>query len=377
MKPKTLILMLVAVGCGLVAAYLASQVGGGASTANTVPVLVAMVDLPAGQMIKEPEKMVQIKPFLADSAPIETQRLTNMEDVRNKTIGRNIVKGEPILARDFSEQGSLFRPAPPGFRAVTIRVTLESGLAGFALPGARVDLVCTRPNPANQNQTIADTFMENVLVLAVNTLRTTDSTAESKTGVIATPSVVTLAAKPVDAARIIWAKEKGHITLVLRRPGEDDEGKVPQVVDLNAVDGSGGPGGKAKTQTKKVWVARETVFPGQIDKPEQVFVLEDVPLQMTGDAIVGPNPPPTGPLYSLVAKGLPVTLMHYKPTGGEKIGPVASRDKPFYMVIRVGGKEPQTFAFDQHGQLIDNDKPAGGPGGAPQGGASEGAGENK
>jgi Flp pilus assembly protein CpaB len=382
MKPKTLILMLVAVGCGLVAAYLASQVGSVGSTDNRVGVVVALVDLPAGSMIKEPEKMTQVKAFLADSAPVEGQRLTNIEDVRNKTIGRNILKGEPILARDFSEQGSLFRPAPPGYRAVTIRVTMDSSVAGFALPGSKVDLVCTRTNPSNQNQTMTETFMENVLVLAVNTIRTSDAAnADAKGGVVTAPSVVTLAAKPVDAARIIWAKEKGQIAMVLRRPGDEDEGKVPAIVGLDAPGAGGeGPGGRGKSQMEKVWVARENVFPGQLDKPETIFALEDVPPTMAREAFKGPNPPPAGRLYSLVAKGMPVTPLHFKLTAGSEVAPggVALKEKPFIMVVREGGKEPRYFKFTADGQLIPDDggAPAAAPGGAAQGG-NEGAGEIK
>jgi len=325
-------------------------------------------------MIKDLDKMVQIKPFLADSAPIDGLRLSNIEDVRNKTLGRNIVKGEPILARDFSEQGSLFLPAPPGHRAVTIRVTLESGLAGFALPGAHVDLVCTRPNPANQNQTLADTFMENVLVLAVNTLRTNDTSQDQKMGVIPTPSVVTLAAKPIDAARIIWAKEKGHINLTLRRPGELEESNVPTVKELDPVDDNTNRR-RTRNQMVKVWVARENVFPGQIDKPEQLFRLEEVPPTLAEEAIKGPNPPPVGRLYSVVAKGMPVTLLHYKVAGGAE--DPTPKEKPTIMVVQVGGKDPQYYRFTPDGRPMDDGKPVDGPGAAPQVAGSEGTGDNK
>jgi hypothetical protein len=239
-----------------------------------------------------------------------------------------------------------------------------------------VDLVCTRTNPANATQTIADTFLENVLVLAVNAMATTNSAQETaKGGNIATPSVVTLAAKPIDAARIIWAKEKGSITLILRRPGEDEEGRVPQVTELNTV--GDGPGGRGKpSQLVKVWVARDNVFPGMVEKPEQIFELLDVPPTMAGDAFKGPNPPPAARLYSVVAKGMPVTSLHYKISGGPDPSLPAPRDKPYIMTVRVGGKDPQYYRFSQDGQLLDDGKPADGPGGAPQGG-SEGAGEIK
>jgi Flp pilus assembly protein CpaB len=376
MKPKTLILMLVAVGCGLVAAYLASQVGGGASTSNTLPVVVALVDLPAGTMIKEPEKSVMIKPFLADTAPVEGQRLSDIENVRNKTMGRNIAKGEPITPRDFSEQGALFRPAPPGYRAVTIRVTMESALAGFALPGAKVDLVCYRQNPANTSQNIVETFMENVLVLAVNTMRTGDASQDAKNGVVAAPSVVTLAAKPVDAARIIWAKEKGQLTMVLRRPGEEDAVAVPIITELDQT--KGGAGGRDKaSQMVKVWVARDNVWPGQIDNPQQTFMLDEVPPSMAGEAIKSTSTPPVGKLYSMVAKGMPVTLLHYKPTGETPGGVMPSPKGIVVVQVRDGGKEWKYYKFTADGTPIDDNRPADGAGNPPAGGGTEGAQELK
>src|SRR5689334_13492706 len=106
MKPKTLILMFVAVGCGLVAAYLASQVGGGASSQPLVGVLVAKIDIPAGKAITNPDEVTELKNYLADTAPLDAIR--NKTDLQNKTFGRTISKGDPLCAKDFSQHGSLF-----------------------------------------------------------------------------------------------------------------------------------------------------------------------------------------------------------------------------------------------------------------------------
>src|SRR5947209_4618271 len=58
MKPKTLILMAVAVGCGLVAAFLATTMSKPAEQQQQVPVLVAGDNLMAGTKLAEPEKML-------------------------------------------------------------------------------------------------------------------------------------------------------------------------------------------------------------------------------------------------------------------------------------------------------------------------------
>jgi pilus assembly protein CpaB len=355
MKPKTLILMLVAVGCGLVAAYLASQVGTGASTQPMVPVVVAAVDLSAGAAINQPEKMLMVKNFLLDTAP--GGFISNPDDLRNRTLGRNVAKGDPITNRDFSEHGSLFKPAPAGYRAVTIKVTLQSALAGFVLPGSKVDLLCTRADPSRNNVTSTETFMENVLVLAVNTLKAGDKDPGLQTGNVGVvPSVVTLAVKPLDAARIVWAEDKGRISMTLRRPGEEDEIKVPPVTNLQGTDS---PGGTGKPQMVRVWVARDNIDPGQIiDKPETFFELEDVLPNMALKAYKDKGtPPPTGKLVHFVAKGMPVLPDHYKPTTAPTgpDGKPAVKPQSGIQVVTVHepGKDPKHFYFRDGVRIAD------------------------
>jgi hypothetical protein len=192
---------------------------------------------------------------------------------------------------------------------------------------------------------------------------------------------VTLAAKPVDAARIIWAKEKGHITLVLRRPGEEEEGKVPQVTELGTT--GVGPDGKTKTgKWDKVWVARENLFPSQIDKPDAAFELQEVPPNMAIEAMKGPNPPAPGRLFHMVVKGMPVTAMHFKPGPGGDVsptGPTPVRGGITIVRVMTPNREVQYYKFGPNGEPLDDGKPTTeAPGGAaPQGGGSEGAGELK
>ena len=57
MKSKTFVMMFVAIGCGLVAAYLTARISAKSATPDTTPVLVAKEKIHAGQVIKEPEKL--------------------------------------------------------------------------------------------------------------------------------------------------------------------------------------------------------------------------------------------------------------------------------------------------------------------------------
>jgi hypothetical protein len=163
---------------------------------------------------------------------------------------------------------------------------------------------------------------------------------------------VTLAAKPVDTARIIWAKEKGHITLVLRRPNEDEAGNVPAVVTLDERDGGPPP---TRRDWPKVWVARENVAPGQIEKPEELFKLEEVPPTLAAHAFQGPTPPPPGRLYHLVVQGMPVTPQHYKAI--IDIERTGSTGGTHYVTVVTPNQEPRIYPFTQDGRPLNGGKP--------------------
>src|SRR6516225_8085137 len=97
MKPKTLILMLVAVACGLVAAFLAANYSPQAGTAPGKQVLVTAVDLPPGAVFSDP-KMLALKAYSEDQLPVKY--FQNFEDVRGKTIARAMDKNTVLTPND-------------------------------------------------------------------------------------------------------------------------------------------------------------------------------------------------------------------------------------------------------------------------------------
>src|SRR5437870_12752847 len=72
MKPKTMILMVVAVACGLGASYMTSKLLADRNKPQEtpgVPVLVAKERIPAWLAIKDPEKYFEIKEYPSELAP--------------------------------------------------------------------------------------------------------------------------------------------------------------------------------------------------------------------------------------------------------------------------------------------------------------------
>lgn len=132
-------------------------------------------------------------------------------------VGRGLVapvgENEPITESKLAPtaSGAGLPPAiTPGMRAMSVKVNEVIGVAGFVVPGARVDVLVTiHDNRASTARAVAS----DVQVLAAGTR--TDQTDPGK-GKPAT--VVTLMVSPVDAERIALAATEGQIMLALRNP---------------------------------------------------------------------------------------------------------------------------------------------------------------
>ena len=78
MKSKTFVIMFVAIGCGLVAAYLTARITAKQAAPDTVPVLVAKEKIKAGEVIKDPEKVFVEMRYPTGSTP---NAISSLEDL--------------------------------------------------------------------------------------------------------------------------------------------------------------------------------------------------------------------------------------------------------------------------------------------------------
>jgi len=138
---------------------------------------------------------------------------SKVEEVIDRPVVSNILLDEPVLEGRLAARGSgsgLAPIIPLGMRAVSVRVNDVVGVAGFVLPGMRVDVLVTG-RPPNFNGTITTTALQNIVVLSAGqTLQ-----PESRGQAINTP-VVTLLVTPEQAETLTLAGNEGHIQLVLR-----------------------------------------------------------------------------------------------------------------------------------------------------------------
>ena len=132
---------------------------------------------------------------------------------------RTIEVNEPILKgkiTGFGGRASLSTLIAPGMRATTIRVNDITGVAGFVLPGDRVDILLTR-DPAGGGgrrqrgkNLQTDVFLQNMKVLAIAQDANED---RNKPAVV---KAVTLEVTPIQAQKLTLAQKLGSLSLALR-----------------------------------------------------------------------------------------------------------------------------------------------------------------
>jgi pilus assembly protein CpaB len=122
---------------------------------------------------------------------------------------------EAVLASKITGPGqraTLSAMLGDGMKAVTIRVNDVEGVAGFVLPGERVDVVLTRAG--EKNNAINDVVLQNVRVLAI------DQLADQRADKPAVVKAVTLEVDPTDGQKVALAATVGTLSLLLRKAGD-------------------------------------------------------------------------------------------------------------------------------------------------------------
>ncbi|HEX4613809.1 MAG TPA: Flp pilus assembly protein CpaB, partial [Urbifossiella sp.] len=137
MKQKNLILMVVAVGCGLVAAFLTSQMNA-KQQVETVEVVVAAADIPVGVGIGKDDltKYLKTKKLPKDVVPADI--VEHPEELIDKRLARPIRADETISRKDLMKGGIQI---PRGKHLLTLQVDTARAAAGLAQPGSRVDVL--------------------------------------------------------------------------------------------------------------------------------------------------------------------------------------------------------------------------------------------
>jgi pilus assembly protein CpaB len=242
------------------------------AAAPSAKLVLAAKTLEIGTVLKEEDLR------LADWAgAVPAGASSRVQDLVGRGVITTIYEKEPVIESRLAPKGAgggLAAMIPPGMRAVAIRVNEVAGLAGFVVPGMRVDVLISGSSPGvNANLgTLTKTLLQNMEVLSAGQDFKKD--AEGKPIVV---QVINLLATPEQAEQLSLASAQTNIQLVLRNPLDREVSKTPGTALAHLFDGgklqmTPVSASSAPRQTASAPVRRAEAEP--LPKREQPFVME-------------------------------------------------------------------------------------------------------
>ena len=239
MRAKSLVLFVIAVGCGLAASIGVSQymesASGGLGQVESAKILVAMLDINIGEKLDA--KTVKLEEWPKDRVP--EGAVYELTEVEGKYPRTRMYAGEPILQAKLmgSNNSSATQTIPKGFRVVAIKASVENSGGGLIQPGDRVDVLVLLRKSAEVPETGTRTILKDVNVFSVDgaTERSVDEDGRART-----LNTVSLLLKPRQAESAMLASELGRLFLTLRRPDDDLEDTDQEGETVRSLLGNGG-----------------------------------------------------------------------------------------------------------------------------------------
>jgi pilus assembly protein CpaB len=221
MRPNSVIILIIAILMGGLAAFLARNwlLSRTQTTATAATIVVASKQLPYGTQLAQDN--VQEIPWAASVVPEGSfpSREALFKEGRRITLA-TFQQNEPILNSKITgpgERASLSTLLDKDKRAITIRVDDVRGVAGFILPGDRVDVVLIRSDSeSGVRRDYSDLLLQDVKVIAVDQLASEQKNSPT------VAKAVTLEVTPQQAQKISLASDVGHLSLILRKAGDSN-----------------------------------------------------------------------------------------------------------------------------------------------------------
>ncbi len=180
MRAKSLLLLIIALGCGTVASVGISQVMMDQKQGNneppTVEIYVAIKDVDVNQKLTS--ELIKLEKWPQNRVP--DGAIFKLEDVENRFVRQRMYPGEPILAGKLNNTiVGVDTEIPKGYRVFDLSVNERNGGSGYIKPGARVDVLGTfKVNNVTESRVV----MRNVRIFGINgvTVRDTDPGTTSR-----------------------------------------------------------------------------------------------------------------------------------------------------------------------------------------------------
>ncbi|MBI3024916.1 MAG: Flp pilus assembly protein CpaB [Candidatus Tectomicrobia bacterium] len=238
MRRRLLIPLIVALGLGLLAGALVMRQSARTTPATekreqTVQIAVMAKELTRGVKLEKGDTELRDWPERLASPDY----IRSLSEAEGRIIVFNMVKGEPLLRSKLAAEDSvegLSTLIPGGRRAFTIRVNDVTGVAGFLLPGSRVDVYATfdmevpsERGTGTRKTPVTQAILQNVEVLAAGGVQ---EAGKKKSGV--SVPMVTLLLTPQESAKLALAGTSGSLWLSMRNPRDKALAQInPVTVD--------------------------------------------------------------------------------------------------------------------------------------------------
>lgn len=258
-----LVALLVSAGASFVVYRVVVSRTASSTPTQTAQVMVAARNLEIGTLVKE----VDFRP-----GPWAGPMLKGLVTKKDGLVGRGVIapiyEGEPILENRLAPPGAgggLAATIPAGMRACAVRVNEIVGVAGFVVPGMRVDVLISGTPPGHSNGPLVRTLLQNIEVLSAGQNYQKD--AEGKPVLV---PVVNLLVNPEQAEVLSLASNETRIQLVLRNPLDNQVAKVPGTAITNLFGAPPKPPAPAPAAARTVKAA---MAKAPVRQPEKVVVL--------------------------------------------------------------------------------------------------------
>jgi len=182
---------------------------------DKVRVLVARASLPAGKQLTAED--LGTKPVPISYVPGQAIYASDSEIVVGKELGDPVKAFDYILWTSLAgtdESAAFEETIKFNTRALAIPVTQKSAAGGLLLPGDRVDVLGTFPDP-KRGEDVTVTLLQNVAVLAVGNLGASVADARRRVREYRT---VTVRVTTEEAEILTFATEHGKLAMTLRNP---------------------------------------------------------------------------------------------------------------------------------------------------------------
>jgi pilus assembly protein CpaB len=214
-KGRLIVMLLVALGMAFGASALANRwmqarMGPATEVSDLQPVVVAAVAIPFGQKLEA----IHVKLVDLPRGTVPAKAFSSIEGVAGRVAVQSFYPGEILVEGRVVEHmggSTLAAVIGEGKRAVAVRVDDVVGVAGFLLPGNRVDVVFARRDPAGR-MVETETILQDLKVLAI------DQTASPEKDGPVIVRAVTLEMTPAQAEVLFKATQEGKVQLTLRNP---------------------------------------------------------------------------------------------------------------------------------------------------------------